>query len=175
MKPASEHPFEIRDDWYAGKVPRNILVEAQACIETSRSFLRFRSEREQALIVRAGACLYNPTLDVGPQGQITIGENALISSAMIQCDGEVTIGALTMFAWNVVVMDCYRGCPGAEPAAVHIGSNVWLGFESCVLPGVTIGDGSVIGARSVVRDDIPPRCIAAGNPARVIRYFIAAD
>jgi len=43
-----------------------------------------------------------------------------------------------------------------------------------VMPGVTIGDGSIIGSGSVVFDDIPARCIAAGNPARVIRRDIEA-
>lgn len=50
-----------------------------------------------------------------------------------------------------------------------IGNDVWLGYDALILPGVTIGDGAIIGARSVVATDIPPYAIAAGNPARVIR------
>ena len=53
----------------------------------------------------------------------------------------------------------------AEP--VTIGDNVWLGGNVTILPGVTIGDNCVIGAGSVVVDDIPSDCLAAGNPARV--------
>lgn len=53
--------------------------------------------------------------------------------------------------------------------AVVIGHNVWLGDKVAVLAGVTIGDGAVIGANSVVTKDIPAYCIAAGNPARVIK------
>jgi acetyltransferase-like isoleucine patch superfamily enzyme len=52
---------------------------------------------------------------------------------------------------------------------VRIERNVWIGFDSCVLPGVTIGEGSVVGARSVVAEDVPPYAVVAGNPARVIR------
>lgn len=52
---------------------------------------------------------------------------------------------------------------------IRIGRNVWVGFDACVLPGVTIGEGSVVGARSVVAEDVPPYSIVAGNPARVIR------
>ena len=57
-----------------------------------------------------------------------------------------------------------------------VGHDVWLGYDAMVLPGVTIGDGAVIGARSVVTSDIPPYAIAAGNPARVIKQrFSDAD
>jgi len=59
-----------------------------------------------------------------------------------------------------------RGAP-AKP--IRIGRNVWIGFDCVVLPGVTIGDGSIVGARSVVTQDVPPFTVVAGNPARVIR------
>ena len=52
---------------------------------------------------------------------------------------------------------------------VHIGENVWIGANAVVLPGVTIGDNSVIGAGSVVTKDIPANVIAVGNPCRVLR------
>jgi maltose O-acetyltransferase len=56
-------------------------------------------------------------------------------------------------------------------APVILEENVWLGARVIVLPGVTIGAGSVIGASSVVIDDVPPRCLAVGLPARVIRQL----
>jgi len=56
-------------------------------------------------------------------------------------------------------------------APVNIGSNVWIGGGATVLAGVTIGDNTTIGAGSVVTKDIPANCLAAGNPAKVIRYF----
>ena len=52
---------------------------------------------------------------------------------------------------------------------IHIERNVWIGFDSSVLPGVTIGEGSVVGARSVVTSNVRPFTVVAGNPARVIR------
>ncbi len=52
---------------------------------------------------------------------------------------------------------------------VVIGNDVWIGAEAMILSGVTIGDGAVIGARSVVTKDVPPYAIVGGNPARVIR------
>jgi maltose O-acetyltransferase len=56
-----------------------------------------------------------------------------------------------------------------------VGSNVWLGRSVAVMPGVTIGDGSVIGANSVVTRDIPPGSFAAGAPAQVIRKLGIPD
>ena len=52
---------------------------------------------------------------------------------------------------------------------IHIGCDVWIGGGAIVLPGVTVGDGCVIGAGSVVRRDLPPGSVAAGNPARILR------
>ena len=57
--------------------------------------------------------------------------------------------------------------------AVTIGNDVWLGGNTVVCPGVTIGDGCVIGAGSVVVHDIPDNCVAVGNPARVVRHLPA--
>jgi len=65
-----------------------------------------------------------------------------------------------------------RSIPGhpSTKGDVVIGNDVWSGFGVTVLSGVTVGDGAAVGARSVVTRDIPPYAIAAGNPARVIRY-----
>lgn len=54
--------------------------------------------------------------------------------------------------------------------AVIIGDNVWIGDKATILPGVTIGHGAVIAANSVITKDIPPYSVAAGNPAKIIKY-----
>lgn len=58
---------------------------------------------------------------------------------------------------------------------VTIGNDVWIGSDVFILSGVTVGDGAVIGAKSVVTKDIPPYAIAAGNPARVVKYRFDPD
>ena len=55
---------------------------------------------------------------------------------------------------------------------VIIGDNVWIGDKATILPGVTIGDGAVIAANAVVTKDVPAFCVAAGNPARIIKKSI---
>ena len=54
---------------------------------------------------------------------------------------------------------------------VIIGKNVWIGDKATILSGVTIGDGAVIGANSVVTKDVPPYCIVGGNPAKIIKQL----
>lgn len=73
-------------------------------------------------------------------------------------------------------LDAVRRNTGLEYAyPIKIGSNVWVGGNVVVLPGVTIGDDAVIGAGSVVTKDILPGVVAVGNPCRVIREIIDED
>ena len=62
---------------------------------------------------------------------------------------------------------CKQGFQDIKP--VHIGNDVWLGRRVMIMPGVTIGDGCVIGAGAVVAKDIPPYSVAVGNPAKVVK------
>jgi acetyltransferase-like isoleucine patch superfamily enzyme len=179
-------------DWYDGTVPANVAISDQAYLETTFSFLKFRSERPEAISLAAGVSLYLGTMfDMGPHGRVSFGEYALFNGGRIVCDAEITIGAYALISWNVVLMDTYRvpadpearralvrAVPQFEPRRldgpaearpIAIGRGVWIGFDCCVLPGVTIGEGAVVGARSVVTRDVPPFTIVAGNPARVIR------
>lgn len=97
-------------------------------------------------------------------------------------DADIYIGDMTMIAPNVTIS---TGTHPILPALrekglqynldVHIGRNVWLGAGVIVLPGVTIGDNSVIGAGAVVTRDIPANVVAFGVPCRVIRPISERD
>ena len=63
----------------------------------------------------------------------------------------------------------------SEPKATIIGSDVWIGCNSVVLMGVTVGHGAVIGAGAVVTTDVPPYAIVIGSPARLLRYRFPPD
>ena len=64
-------------------------------------------------------------------------------------------------------LDDHSITPPSRP--IIVGDNVWIGTRAIILPGVTIGDGAVIGAGAVVTKDVPARSVAAGNPARILR------
>ena len=82
----------------------------------------------------------------------------------------VHVGARSYVALEVIVLshDMTRG----KKTDTRIGEDCFVGAGSILLPGVTIGDGSIVAAGAVVTRDVPPRCIVAGSPARVIRSGI---
>jgi virginiamycin A acetyltransferase len=69
--------------------------------------------------------------------------------------------------WGQTTMDLVMGAESRGDTVV--GSDVWIGYQSLVMPGVSIGHGAVVAAGSVVAGDVPPYAIAGGNPARVLR------
>ena len=91
-------------------------------------------------------------------------------------DTHIYVGDCTMFGPNVVIataghpIDPELRSKGLQyNLPVHIGKNCWLGAGVIVMPGVTIGDNTVIGAGSIVTKDIPANVVAVGNPCRVLR------
>ena len=97
-------------------------------------------------------------------------------------DTDIFVGDNVMFGPNVIIATAGHPVdpPLREKVAqfnipVRIGKNVWIGAGAIVLPGVTIGDHSVIGAGSVVTKDIPPNVVAVGNPCRVLREINDRD
>ena len=114
---------------------------------------------------------------------ISIGNNFYANFDCIMLDGGgIEIGDNVLFGPRVGIytsnhaMDAWERTHGACYAKpVRIGNNVWIGANVSVLPGVTIGSSSIIGAGSVVNKDIPEGVIAAGNPCKVIRKITEED
>jgi len=191
-------PRTLAWDWFPGTIPDNVEVDDTAYVETTFSFRFFRSRRSAAVRYGRGASTYLGTMfDVGPRGRVTLGDYALVHGARIICDAEVSIGAYALISWNVVLMDTYRipsapldrrkelervpqrdpriACAAVPARPITIGPNVWIGFDACILPGVTIGRGAVVGAKSVVQDSVPDFTVVAGNPAQIIRQLAPTD
>ena len=124
-------------------------------------------------------CLFNVST---PNSSIVIGNNVGISGSTINASTSVFIGDNTIIGSGCLISDtdshpvlaALRRLPngGSEytnKKPIKIGKNVFIGARCVVMKGVTIGDGAVIGAGSIVTKSIPGNCIAAGNPAKIIK------
>ncbi len=112
-----------------------------------------------------------------PGGTLEIGERTLVNyGGSIAAADHVYIGAHCLIGTHVIIMDNdfhrlepERRLERPESKPIRIEDNVWIGARVIVLGGVTIGQGSAIGAASLVTQDVPPRSLAVGVPARVVR------
>lgn len=108
-------------------------------------------------------------------GELIIGPRTFVNyGCSFAATERIQIGADCLFGPYVNITDNdfhdltdRRRLP--KPRPVLIGDHVWIGTRAIILPGVTIGDGAVIGAGSVVTKDVPPNGVVAGNPARLLR------
>ncbi len=111
------------------------------------------------------------------EGTLEVGEQTLLNyGSSIAAAEHIRIGARCLIGTHAIIMDNdfhriepERRLERPKSRPIIIGDNVWVGARVIVLGGVTIGDDCCIGAGSVVTEDIPPRTLAAGVPARVIR------
>ena len=106
---------------------------------------------------------------------ITVGKNVFINACChFQDQGGITLGDNCLVGHNVVFATLNHGFAPEKrqsmlPAPIVVGRNVWIGSNSTILQGVTIGDNSIIAAGSMVTKDVPANAIVAGVPARFIR------
>jgi acetyltransferase-like isoleucine patch superfamily enzyme len=113
---------------------------------------------------------------------IEIGGNTRINGSCIHAYKKISVGKNCLIAANCQIFDCNGhdiSFPDVEnrintvgtAKEIRIEDNVWIGANSMVFPGVTIGYGSVIAAGSIVNRDIPRMCLAGGNPVQIIKQF----
>lgn len=106
---------------------------------------------------------------------LKIGDNVFINSGChFQDQGGIKIGNNVLIGHNVVLATLNHNFnPNLRgniiPSPIYIGNNVWIGSNSTICPGVTINDGAIIAAGSVVTKDIPENVIVGGNPAKIIK------
>lgn len=134
-----------------------------------------------------------------PEARIKIGKRCQIGASTLIAARSIEIGDDVLMAWGITLMDtdahslvwkerkndvaqCYKDYledrenfiknkdwSHVGAADIRIGDKVWIGFDATILKGVTIGERSVVGARSVVTHDVPPDSVVSGNPARVVK------
>jgi maltose O-acetyltransferase len=171
--------------WYSEMYARRFQKAGEGFCAKGRCLIR-----TQGQILVGDNVLLDPTggrlieLNVGRGATLEMGSNVYINYGVsINCNIRITIGDGCLIAPEVMIMDD-DGHPvdwrtrhqywpqGPETrlgAPIHIENAVWLGARAIVLKGVTIGEGSVVGAGAVVTRSVPPHTLVAGVPARVIK------
>jgi acetyltransferase-like isoleucine patch superfamily enzyme len=161
--------------------------------------LRLDVPRDDVALTIGDRCiLMNHFVFESDRGKITVGNGVFINAGtMVISRSLVEIGNNVTIAWGCVIYDhnshsisyldrvrdqdqqlidlptgslcAHKDWSNVETAPIRICDHAWLGFDVVVLKGVTIGEGAIIGARSVVTRDVPAWTVAAGNPARVVK------
>jgi len=130
---------------------------------------------ERICIEQPFYCDYGYNIEVDDNFYANVG-CVILDGAKVKFGRNVFVAPCCGFYTASHPLDVAQRTAGLEYARpITVGDNVWIGGHVCVLPGVTIGDNSVIGAGSVVNKDIPANVVAAGNPCRVIRRITDND
>jgi maltose O-acetyltransferase len=142
--------------------PREANLVGAGKVNTLHRFMRFRS----ALIgVRNSWLRWKVGVNLG--ANINLSLSARLRPAG---RGSIVVGDGTLIAFKTLIYT-WDDLAGKD-RPIHIGRHCFIGGGSTILPGVTIGDGSIVGAGAVVFDCVPARSIVGGNPARVLRREI---
>ena len=179
-----------REKMLAGKIydpaDKEIMTPQLACVEKLCAFnatLPSQMEKRNALLKEMLAecgenCYVEPPFHANWGGAHVHFGDAVYANFNFTCvdDADIYVGSHTMIGPNVTI------CTASHPISpalrkkalqynrpVRIGENVWIGAGAIIMPGVTIGDRSVIGAGSLVLRDVPPDVVVVGSPARVLR------
>lgn len=174
-------PRTLSHDWYRRYLPDNVDIGERSWLHSTLALRHFHSERPRGLRIGADVGLYEGTFfDVGPRGEIDIGDFTMMVGAVISTRVRVTIGSHVLVSSQVVIADAWDAVPHAArharvhgvrhaPASVVIGAGAWIGTRAMVV-GAEVGEGAIVGAGAVVLTHIPPYAVAAGVPARIVGW-----
>ncbi len=183
----------VEGDWWPHPIPDNVVFGAGFYCETAQVFRLFRTRKPRALVIGDHVSCYSGcSFALGENGTCSIGDFTLLNGAIIMAEERVKIGSHCLITWNVGIADCdfhpldpvlrrqdaealapfmkdRPPRPSLRTAPVIIRDNVWIGMNSTILKGVTIGENSVVAAGSVVTKTVPENVVVAGNPAVVTK------
>ena len=189
----------IEYDWYPMPLPQNLRLDDQSYPDTSYSFATFFSEKSIGMSLGYSSGNYGHSVfNTGKDGEIRVGKFCVLQCMRLVCNLRITIEDHCMFSWGSVVTDSWltddhltreqrrmmleyaskqksRHIEFSVPKPVHIKENVWVGFDAIILPGVTIGRGSIVGSKSVIDQDVPDYTVVVGNPGRIVKYLEPTD
>jgi maltose O-acetyltransferase len=181
----TEYQKMVAGDWYRYRLSEELGEITARNHEASRRLSEvYREDPEKGLALfrdvvgSVGEGVdFRPPFYVEYGHHLTIGRGTFINTDFLALGGgAITIGedvligpGVRFYTPNHPLDPEHRRAGYERVQPIVVGDNVWIGGSAVVLPGVTIGDDSIVGAGSVVTKDVPPRTVVAGNPARVIR------
>jgi acetyltransferase-like isoleucine patch superfamily enzyme len=166
-----------------------MLATCNIASNSAVNFRRVAGKKGVSLIVGKSSIVDGPILYDREGASVSIGDRTFISGSLIVCAEKIEIGNDVLISWGCTIVDHNshaidwasrkndvvawaqgkKDWSGVKIKPVKINDRVWIGFNSIILKGVTIGEGAIVGAGSVVTKDVPPFTIVAGNPAQIIR------
>ena len=188
--------MDIREKMHSGKIydpfDEELFKEQTQrlnMLSAYNSTTPFEAEKRQALLKEMFAelgegCYIEPPFRSNFGGKhVHFGKKVYANfNLTLVDDTHIYVGDYTMMAPNVILATATHPISPAlrekgyqYNLPIHIGKNCWLGAGVIVLPGVTIGDNTVVGAGSVVTKDLPANVVAVGNPCRVLRPITEQD
>jgi acetyltransferase-like isoleucine patch superfamily enzyme len=164
-------------DWYSKPLPANVELGDGSWLYSTFAFRHYQSRRPVGVRVGRKTGLYHGTFfDLGPSGELSVGDYCTLVGAIICSDRQIRIGHYVFVAHEVVLADTACAVPHQRPAeeteqpslSIGIADNAWIGTRAVLLEGARIGEGAIVGAAAVVDFEVPRYTIAAGNPARIV-------
>lgn len=133
---------------------------------------KIRLDENAKIIINGDARIfYGGDVYLFKNAVLIIGNSYINSNCTLRVTNKITIGNGCAIAWNVSIMDsefhCIDSKLNAQPIIIE--DHVWIGANATILPGVTVGYGAIVAAGAVVKNNVPPKCLVAGIPARIIR------
>ena len=171
----------LEHDWYPRPIPANVAIGARSWLYSSFAFVHYRSQRAVGVRIGNDSGVYHGSFfDLGPDGEVEIGDFCTLVGAIIATNTRVAIRDYAFIAHEVVIADTFAAIPFpviaydgpsrvGSSAGVIIGRNSWIGARAVLLSGARIGEGAIVGAAAVVDFEVPPFSVVAGNPARIVR------
>lgn len=135
-----------------------------------------RIDKDGKLVIKKSASLfYDGDVVVFSGGCLTIGNSFINSNCKIRCHKSISIGDGCAISHDFTVMDsnAHKLDGRTKAAEVVIQDHVWIGTRVTILPGVHVGEGSVLAAGAVITKDVPPHCVVGGCPAKIIKENIS--
>lgn len=155
----------------SAKINNGCLYLGVNSINNSNSSLLRMDENSVIILNDSFSSFYGNDIIVFKNAKLILGNSFINSGAKIRCHNSITIGDDCAISHDFTLMDSdahyLNGDNHANPVVIK--DHVWIGTRVTILSGVTVGEGAVIAAGSVVTKDVPAHCLVGGNPAKVIK------